>query len=145
MSTWRKTMLVTVSAVAILFGGGVAAMAAGRSPAADVGMQALTPVQERDWQFTREEERMARDLYKLFADKYDALPIFDRISWSEQVGQHHVQQNHGRLLPPYPIHRIGTSGRLDDTKALSLQIAPQHPADLRLVVNDEHLMHPVLP
>lgn len=84
MSTWRKTMLVTVSALAILLGGGVAAMAAGRSSVVDVDVQTVTPVQQRDLQFTREEERMARDLYKLFADKYDALPVFDRISWSEQ-------------------------------------------------------------
>lgn len=84
MSTWRKTVLVTVSALVILFGGGVAAMAAGRSSAADVGVQAVTPVQQRHLQFTREEERMARDLYTLFADKYDAVPVFDRISWSEQ-------------------------------------------------------------
>jgi hypothetical protein len=84
MSTWRKTMLVTVSALAILLGGGVAAMAAGQSPAADVGVQAVTPVQQQDLQFTREEERMARDLYRLFADKYDAVPVFGRISWSEQ-------------------------------------------------------------
>lgn len=84
MSTWRKTMLVTVSALAILFGGGVAAAAAGRSPAVDVGVQAVTPVQQRDLRLTREEERIARDLYDLFADKYDAVPVFDRISWSEQ-------------------------------------------------------------
>ncbi|WP_165547417.1 ferritin-like domain-containing protein [Kribbella sindirgiensis] len=84
MSTWRKTMLVTVSALAILLGGGVVAMAAGQSPAADVSVQAVTPVQQQDLQFTREEERMARDLYKLFAEKYDDLPVFGRISWSEQ-------------------------------------------------------------
>lgn len=84
MSTWRKTMLVTVSALAILFGGGVAAVAAGQSPAADVSVQAVTPVQQQDLQFTREEERMARDLYQLFADKYGALPVFGRISSSEQ-------------------------------------------------------------
>ena len=33
--------------------------------------------------FSREEERMARDLYALFADKYDAA-VFSRISASEQ-------------------------------------------------------------
>jgi hypothetical protein len=84
MSTWRKTMLATVSALAILFGGGLAAMATGRSSAADADGQAVTPMQQRDLQFTREEERMARDLYQLFADKYDPVPIFERISGSEQ-------------------------------------------------------------
>ena len=112
MSTWRKTMLLTVSALAILFGGGVAAMAAGRSPAADVGVRAVTPVQERDLQFTREEERMARDLYKFFADKYDALPVFDRISWSEQRHFDAV----GNMLVRYDVQDVPL-GPADDVDA----------------------------
>lgn len=84
MSTLRKTILLIASALAILFGGGLAAIAAGQSPTDDAVVQALTPVQQQDLQFTREDERMARDLYTLFADKYGALPIFSQIARSEQ-------------------------------------------------------------
>lgn len=84
MSTWRKAILATTSTIAILFGGGLAAIAAGRSPAADVGVDTVTPAQQQDLRFTRDEERMARDLYKLFAGKYEAVPIFEAISRSEQ-------------------------------------------------------------
>ncbi|TCN28322.1 hypothetical protein EV644_14715 [Kribbella orskensis] len=84
MTKWRKTMFVTAGTVGLLVGGGVAAMAAGQSPSANADARAVTPTQQQDLQFTRDEERMARDLYQRFAGKYDDLPIFDRISQSEQ-------------------------------------------------------------
>src|SRR5690242_4354035 len=74
MTTWHKTILAATSAVAILFGGGLAAVAAARSPAADAGVHSVTPALQQDLRFTREEERAARDLYQQFAGKYDALP-----------------------------------------------------------------------
>ncbi|GAA3569440.1 DUF2202 domain-containing protein [Kribbella ginsengisoli] len=84
MSTWRKMILATTSAVVILFGGGLAAIAVGRSPTADVGVPTVTPQQQQDLRFTRDEERMALDLYRLLADRYEAVPIFETISRSEQ-------------------------------------------------------------
>ena len=59
----------------------------------------LTAQQRFDLAYSREEERMARDLYKAFADKYDGARPFSNITKSEQRHYDAV----GRMLTRYDL------------------------------------------
>lgn len=80
-----RTVMTSLVAGALLVGGGAVAAAeaapwaAGTSSAVVAADTDLT----RTLRFAREEERMARDLYRAFAEKYDAAP-FTMIAVSEQ-------------------------------------------------------------
>lgn len=86
MNTKMKKTMSWAAAAALVGGGAFAATAqaqtqvlpasAGVVAAADAGLT-------EDLQFMREEERMARDLYKVFADKYDDAAPFANITKSE--------------------------------------------------------------
>lgn len=78
------TALVTASAAGLAFW--VSASGAGAAQQATTATTAATRLsasEQAGLSFSREEERMARELYRLFADKYAAAP-FARISASEQ-------------------------------------------------------------
>lgn len=99
----KRTVMTGLVAGALLVGGGVAAaqatpwdgpgtMMAGSVVAADTDLAETL-------QFAREEERMARDLYQAFADKYDDALPFSMIVRSEQ--QHFDAV--GTLLERYDV------------------------------------------
>ncbi len=99
MRTFRKTLVAGTAAVALLGGGVTAAVAAQAPDAVGTADEQLSPAGRADLQFTREEERMARDLYRTFADRYDGVQVFDRIAASEQMHFDAV----GRLLSRYGV------------------------------------------
>ena len=74
--------------MAVLLGAGLAGTALAGTAAPGVGAASVAAVAQdetlaTDLAFSRDEERMARDLYTLFGQTYDA-PVFDRIAASEQ-------------------------------------------------------------
>ena len=83
MTTTRK-MLGLAMGVALLAGGGIATAqaqdAADVSPSVSAASADLATV----LQLAREEERVARDLYKVLADTYNGAVPFSRITLSEQ-------------------------------------------------------------
>ena len=83
MTRTRRMMSVAVG-VALLAGGGLATAqargAAGVAPTVSGASAELA----RMLQFAREEERLARDLYKVLADTYGGAVPFSRITLSEQ-------------------------------------------------------------
>ncbi|WP_404388637.1 DUF2202 domain-containing protein [Humibacillus xanthopallidus] len=86
-TTWRNRTAVIAGAALILAGG--AAVSAGAStgvaPTSVVATATATdPALAKGLAFTREEERMARDLYQALADHYDGALPFSRIVTSEQ-------------------------------------------------------------
>lgn len=85
MSRMRKAIvgLVAASAVGVGFAIWTAGAADGRPATAAASATALTAQERAGLTFSREEERMARELYRLFADKYGTAP-FATISSSEQ-------------------------------------------------------------
>ncbi|HEX2895566.1 MAG TPA: DUF2202 domain-containing protein [Marmoricola sp.] len=86
MSTKRRTITSLVAGAALV-GGGVFASAqamAGPDPTSVATVTAADPALTTELTFAREEERMARDLYKALADKYDGALPFSRITLSEQ-------------------------------------------------------------
>ena len=97
MRTIHKAFLA--GGMAVLLGAGLAgtAIAAAQTPATSA---ASVPDGTRaaDLAYSRDEERMARDLYTLFGQTYDAA-IFDRIAASEQ--QHF--DTVGTLLTTYAV------------------------------------------
>ena len=101
-----RTMMSLALAAALVGGGVVAGTAyAGNGPW-DTGTVASTTVTgtlddqaTKDLQFTREEERMARDLYAALAEKYDDALPFSRITNSEQRHYDAV----GTLLDRYGV------------------------------------------
>lgn len=110
----RKTIVTTaasaVSAVAIGVLGGMSMSTATAttptptpSPRSGAYLPApaasLTDQEKQDLAFSREEERMARDLYQTFADKYDQARPFSNIVRSEQ--QHYTMT--GMLLQRYGL------------------------------------------
>lgn len=110
----RKTILTTaagaVSAVAIGVLGGMSMSTATAttptptpSPRSGAYLPApaasITDQEKTDLAFSREEERMARDLYQLFANKYDQARPFSMIVRSEQ--QHYNMT--GMLLQRYGV------------------------------------------
>ena len=88
--------------MAVLLGAGLAgtAVATAQTPTATASSATAIADDTRtaDLSFSRDEERMARDLYTLFGQTYDAA-IFDRIAASEQ--QHFDAV--GALLTAYAI------------------------------------------
>lgn len=100
MRTINKAMIA--GGLALLLGAGLAgtAVAAGQggSSAAVAATAATSVSRDADLAYTRDEERLARDLYTLFGQTYDA-PIFDRIAASEQ--QHFDAV--GTLLTTYGV------------------------------------------
>ncbi len=103
MITLHKAVLA--GGMAVLLGAGLAgtALAAGQPPSTDATTAPSASAtsgtsRTADLAFSREEERMARDLYTLFGHTYDAA-VFDRIATSEQ---HHFDAV-GALLTTYAI------------------------------------------
>jgi hypothetical protein len=102
-TTWRTRTAIIAGATVILAGGATVAVAS----AATVGGAAPTvatatsvdAATAKGLAFTREEERMARDLYQAFADQYDGALPFSRIVNSEQ---RHFDAT-GTLLTRYGI------------------------------------------
>lgn len=98
----RRTAALVAGVTALALAGGGAAVAATWSPGPQDGVVAQATVAADDavaaLAFNREEERMARDLYTLFADTYDDGP-FARIAMSEQ--QHF--DSVGALLTTYGV------------------------------------------
>ena len=99
----KRTVLTGLVAGALLVGGGFAAAQA--APWDGSGAMTASSVVAADTdlaetlQFAREEERMARDLYQAFADKYDDALPFSMIVRSEQ---HHFDAV-GTLLERYDV------------------------------------------
>lgn len=89
--------------MALVVGAGLAATATAGPPAPVVPAAVLTATTDQDLAAdlagSREEERMARDLYTLFGQTYPAAPVFDRIAASEQ--QHFDAV--GALLTTYGV------------------------------------------
>ena len=86
-TTWRNRTAVIAGAALILAGG--AAVSAGAStgvaPTSVVATATATdPALAKGLAFTREEEKMARDLYQALADHYDGALPFSMIVNSEQ-------------------------------------------------------------
>lgn len=85
MNTNRARLIGVVTGV-VLAGGGIFAAAQAASPEAGVTTTATSAdsTLTADLQFAREEERLARDLYRALADEYDGALPFSRITLSEQ-------------------------------------------------------------
>ncbi len=85
------------TALALVLGGGAAALAA--QDATPPSTQSVSEQLAADLVFSREEERMAGDLYRLFAERYPDQPVFQHIPRSEDRHFDHV----GSLLTGYGI------------------------------------------
>jgi hypothetical protein len=84
MNTNLKKTMSWAAAVALVGGGAFAATAQAQAlPEAGAVTAAADTTLAKDLQFMREEERMARDLYKALADLYDGAVPFSRITVSE--------------------------------------------------------------
>jgi hypothetical protein len=84
MNTNLKKTMSWAAAVALVGGGAFAATAQAQAlPGASTVTAATDAELAKSLQFMREEERMARDLYKAFADLYDDAVPFSRITVSE--------------------------------------------------------------
>ncbi len=91
----RKTIAaLAFSAVAVVGGVGALSATAGNTPSPSPSPRSgaylpapaasLTDTEKADLAFSRDEERMARDLYQLFANQYDQARPFSNIVRSEQ-------------------------------------------------------------
>ena len=99
MRTIHQALLA--GGIAVLLGAGLVGTAAAtmQTPMASAAAVAVTDdTRSVDLAYSRDEERMARDLYTLFGQTYDAA-IFDRIAASEQ--QHFDAV--GTLLTTYAV------------------------------------------
>jgi hypothetical protein len=99
MRTIHQALLA--GGIAVLLGAGLGgtAVAVAQPPMATAAAVAVTDdTRSVDLAYSRDEERMARDLYTLFGQTYDAA-IFDRIAASEQ--QHFDAV--GTLLTTYSV------------------------------------------
>ena len=101
-TTWRNRTAVIAGAALILAGG--AAVSAGASTvtsttAVVATASAIDTATAKRLAFSREEERMARDLYRALADTYDGALPFSRIVNSEQRHYDAV----GALLTRYGV------------------------------------------
>lgn len=89
MNTWQKRSVAAL-AVTLLAAGGWGVAAAQADPTAPPATApAAAPATadatlKKNLAYMREEERLARDLYKAFADKYGSDTAFARIATSEQ-------------------------------------------------------------
>jgi len=97
MKAMKKAVLGVVGASAV--GIGFAVSAVGSASGQSTTGAKLTAIEQAGLQFSREEERMARDLYRQFAARYGSTP-FAAISQSEQRHFDAV----GRLLVTYRVH-----------------------------------------
>jgi len=103
----RRSTTIAAGALAVL---GAAALLAPAGPVTADTASAATSALQRDLQLMRDEERMARDLYRVIAAKYDGLLPFSRITRAEQ--QHFTSV--GTMLTRYRIAdpaRGKTAGR----------------------------------
>ena len=87
--TWKTRAMAAAGAVLVTAAGvqGVAGAVSNASEAAAPSVATATAVDgtvAKDLQFTREEERMARDLYTALAAQYDQAVPFSHIKLSEQ-------------------------------------------------------------
>lgn len=89
-TTW-KTRLIAVAGAAVVTAAGAQGIAqalsdttAGTATTAATATTAPSSSLTKSLQLTREEERMARDLYKALADRYNGALPFNRITRSEQ-------------------------------------------------------------
>ncbi len=93
---------ILAGGMALLLGAGLAGTAIASQSAPNVGTSTVAMATDEsrtaDLTYSRDEERMALDLYTLFGQTYDA-PIFDRIAASEQ--QHFDAV--GTLLTTYSV------------------------------------------
>lgn len=83
MTTTRK-MLGLAMGVALLAGGGIATAQAQDAADASPSVSAASADLANVLQLAREEERLARDLYKVLADTYNGAVPFSHITLSEQ-------------------------------------------------------------
>ena len=93
-----KTLITGGTALVLALGGSAAALATTQ----DVAPSSPVSVSEQlaaDLVFSREEERMAGDLYRLFAEQYPGQKVFQHIPRSEDRHFDHV----GALLTTYGI------------------------------------------
>ncbi|NLI19088.1 MAG: DUF2202 domain-containing protein [Actinomycetales bacterium] len=98
----RTTRIIasTAAGVLTLTAFGTVAMASTSGPAVTaVAVSATDPQLTEDLQFMREEERLARDLYLLFAERYPEANVFANIARSED--RHHTAV--GRQLENFGI------------------------------------------
>jgi hypothetical protein len=102
MNTNLKKSMSWAAAVALV-GGGALAVTAQAQPLSAVDSTTVVAAADadlaKDLQVMREEERMARDLYKAFADKYDNAAPFSNITVSEDRHYDSV----GVLLDRYDV------------------------------------------
>lgn len=98
MKAMKTAVLALLAASAVGVGFAISAASSPTGPAAPSSTK-LTAAEQAGLQFNREEERMARDLYRRFADKYGSTP-FAMISQSEQ---RHFDAD-GWLLVTYGVH-----------------------------------------
>ncbi len=94
-----KSMILAAAAAAALAGGGVAVATTANPATPHVSAAAPGSTLAAQLAFNREEERLARDLYQLFADRYGGARPFSMIVKSEQ--QHFTAI--GTLLTRYDI------------------------------------------
>ena len=78
---------------------GTAALSLGLVPLAAADPGTLSENESAELSFMREEERLARDLYQAFADKYDGARPFSMIVKAEQ--KHHDAV--GTLMTRYDV------------------------------------------
>lgn len=97
MNTWRKTVTVLAAGATIAIAGFGTTVAAAQEPGESTG-GVLSAQEKSDLVTTRDEERLTRDLYQQFAQKWGAQ-IFERISASEQRHYDAV----GALLDQYGV------------------------------------------
>src|SRR6478609_3802313 len=98
MRTIHQALLA--GGMAVLLGAGLAgtAVAVAQPPSTTAAAAVTDDTRSVDLAYSRDEERMARDLYTLFGQTYDAA-VFDRIAASEQ--QHFDAV--GALLTTYAV------------------------------------------
>jgi hypothetical protein len=108
MKTTTRNVVVVVSAAALVgltaTAQAISAPSGTTTTAASVAAADLEPGLVEDLQFSREEERMARDLYAALADVHDGARPMSRITNSEQRHFTHV----GTLLQRYDIEDPST-------------------------------------
>jgi hypothetical protein len=70
-----------------------------------------------------------------------AVPGLSRHLQPVDAGQHHVEQNEIRLPGMHRLQRGLAVCGLDDREPIRLEVAAQHGADMRFVVDDEYPAH----
>jgi hypothetical protein len=151
MTTTRKMLGLTLG-VALLGGGGIATAQA--QDGADASPSAASADLTTALQLAREEERVARDLYKVLADTYNGAVPFSRITLSEQrhyeaigvlLQRHHVTDpSAGKAAGTYADPTLQTNyntwlaqGKVSLDKAYDVGVAVEKAdiADLKSSIN----------